>query len=443
MSSRRSRRTQSGQPKYSGDDYDLDADLEQYNDVPPRRATRSKSDREDNIETESRGIGNYANDDIDDGEEITRCVCGNDDLIIPKSSHGEFDNIDTGFFIQCEKCAVWQHGYCVGIPDEDHAPEKYWCEQCKPEFHTLFIDKFNTRRSKYDPHLNSGISKKGIKRKNGRLNGRNSDSHQDQVGSLSGHNESFEGEDENKKKQRKRYYTTYEEQLKKALEESAKESGVAPEEVNVSSAEALEGPELRNSSLRKTRNRSGVSDNNESNADDDNDGEDERQDIKDEAEFNKNATQEQKVKLEDKHKIRDLKKMKIKNPNAQLNSNRNTDSANDENTTNKKNGLKKPKKDSKSQVIEDKPFKANLPSARISMNEMNRRVFSIIDFVSNTESNLSNEEEFKSNLFKMNDAEMSSEALELKAKLISCYNESVAQLDDLTQLLNVWQSEFA
>lgn len=446
MSSRRSRRTHSGQPKYSGDDYDLDADLEQYNDAPPRRATRSKSDKEDNNESETKGL-DYANDEIDEVEEVTRCVCGNDDLVIPKNSHGEFDNVDTGFFIQCEKCAVWQHGYCVGISDEDHAPEKYWCEQCKPEFHTLFIDKFNTRRSKYDPHSNSSHNKKSLKRKNGRLSGRNSDSHQEQVGALSGHNDSFEGDDDGKKKQRKRYYTTYEEQLKKALEESAKESGVAPEELNVSSAEGLEGPELRNSSLRKTRNRSGVSDNNESNADDDNDGEEENQDVKDEAEFIKNVSQEQKVKLEDKQKIRDLKKMKIKNPSSLANSNNPTQyNATDESTqnnSNKRNNTKKPKKDAKSQVIEDKPFKANIPSARISMNEMNRRVFSIIDFVSNTESNLMNEEEFKSNLFKMSDSEMSPEALELKAKLISCYNESVTELDGLTQLLNVWQSEFA
>lgn len=77
------------------------------------------------------------------------------------------------------------------------------------------------------------------------------------------------------------------------------------------------------------------------------------------------------------------------------------------------------------------------------MNEMTRRIFSIMDFVSNIQINLSNEEEFKNNLFAMDETELTQEIIELKSKLIGCYNDSVDQLDHLTTLLNTWQNNHA
>jgi hypothetical protein len=32
---------------------------------------------------------------------------------------------------------VWQHGGCVGILDDDSAPEEYFCEQCHKDLHQL------------------------------------------------------------------------------------------------------------------------------------------------------------------------------------------------------------------------------------------------------------------------------------------------------------------
>lgn len=37
--------------------------------------------------------------------------------------------------IQCETCGVWQHGVCVGFSSESEVPEKYYCEQCRPDHH--------------------------------------------------------------------------------------------------------------------------------------------------------------------------------------------------------------------------------------------------------------------------------------------------------------------
>ncbi|AQZ17711.1 CTI6 (YPL181W) [Zygosaccharomyces parabailii] len=77
-----------------------------------------------------------------DEEGETRCICK--ELDPPD---------DSGLYIQCEQCGVWQHGLCVGISDgEDSYLEKYWCEQCKPELHHLYtIDTAGTLRSVYQP----------------------------------------------------------------------------------------------------------------------------------------------------------------------------------------------------------------------------------------------------------------------------------------------------
>lgn len=79
--------------------------------------------------------------DIDDQEEVTRCVCGNDELAAIDSSvssllQQEYHiKVDTGLFIQCDLCLVWQHGYCVGLFTSEDVPDKYWCEECKPDLH--------------------------------------------------------------------------------------------------------------------------------------------------------------------------------------------------------------------------------------------------------------------------------------------------------------------
>lgn len=45
---------------------------------------------------------------------------------------------DTGdFFVQCDKCLVWQHGGCMGFHDEAILPEEYYCELCKPKLHKI------------------------------------------------------------------------------------------------------------------------------------------------------------------------------------------------------------------------------------------------------------------------------------------------------------------
>lgn len=148
-------------------------------EYPPRRS-ESIDDADSNTKTESlaprrsrRGNDSEKEEQIkqqdDEGgaeeleEEVTRCICGQSDYPGPpasirdfgfppsaktgsKDEPGHIDDANTSdtlsedvgnFFIQCDKCHVWQHGGCVGLTDESLSPEFYYCELCKPEFHKV------------------------------------------------------------------------------------------------------------------------------------------------------------------------------------------------------------------------------------------------------------------------------------------------------------------
>lgn len=85
----------------------------------------------------------------DDEGEVTRCICGNEDLHL--SAAAKRSGADPGLFIQCDKCHVWQHGYCVGFSSASEVPEVYYCEKCKPELHIIVV-RPNGRTSRYIPY---------------------------------------------------------------------------------------------------------------------------------------------------------------------------------------------------------------------------------------------------------------------------------------------------
>lgn len=159
-----------------------------------------------------------ADDEVDDELEVTRCVCHQDELdalsiddaVVEALKEYEV-KIDPGLFIQCDKCLVWQHGYCVGLFTNDDVPDKYWCEQCKPDLHQLVKVEGELIRTLYKP----------VNKDRAKL---------------------FETEEEapappkqSRKRgggtalpppKRKRHYEDYDEQLQRALRESAKEVGM-------------------------------------------------------------------------------------------------------------------------------------------------------------------------------------------------------------------------
>ncbi|KAI5856251.1 hypothetical protein BZA05DRAFT_196648 [Tricharina praecox] len=95
----------------------------------------------------AESVVDEAMEDAGDAEdEITRCICGFQEY------QGGDDETDTdGLFIQCDQCKVWQHGFCVGITDNESTPENYYCEKCKPELHREGFNKAGHKTSVYLP----------------------------------------------------------------------------------------------------------------------------------------------------------------------------------------------------------------------------------------------------------------------------------------------------
>jgi PHD-finger len=138
-----------------------DADARSKHDLPHTRQ-RQRDDRKDPLPPVS---GEYDDEDGDD-EEVTRCICGQQDYPgLPPSSRdaiaksavnpgikeesalnalntaSDLLSEDAGsLFIQCDACKVWQHGGCVGIMEEAMSPDEYFCEECRKDLHKMIVN---------------------------------------------------------------------------------------------------------------------------------------------------------------------------------------------------------------------------------------------------------------------------------------------------------------
>lgn len=124
---------------------------------------RSKRGNTNDKDGRTKKIQGREDDEEEQLEEITRCLCGYSDYPGPstlsEATTGqpggrtankeenaqktvlsiESPSEDAGnFFIQCDSCQVWQHGGCVGLMDESMSPDEYFCEACKPEYHRSY-----------------------------------------------------------------------------------------------------------------------------------------------------------------------------------------------------------------------------------------------------------------------------------------------------------------
>jgi hypothetical protein len=81
-----------------------------------------------------------------DEEETIRCICGFDDAPEPsrelRGTHRFPNDVNleedaAGFFIQCDTCKCWQHGLCMGLLSEDSSSDAYYCERCRPGYHSI------------------------------------------------------------------------------------------------------------------------------------------------------------------------------------------------------------------------------------------------------------------------------------------------------------------
>ena len=115
---------------------------------PPATRRSKRSNTNEKEETATKPLQPAGNEEAE-SEEVTRCICGNAEYPgsplklgvkeetaqkIPIGTDALLDDAGN-FFIQCDKCEVWQHGGCVGLFDESMSPDEYFCEACRPEFH--------------------------------------------------------------------------------------------------------------------------------------------------------------------------------------------------------------------------------------------------------------------------------------------------------------------
>lgn len=108
--------------------------------TPSKNESNSNDFESEKEDLSIENIEDVDDEGEDDEEEVTRCVCT---LTNPPDP-------DNQGYIQCDKCAVWQHQACVGIsPEMGEELDKYWCEICKPELHSLYDLKVNRRQQNY------------------------------------------------------------------------------------------------------------------------------------------------------------------------------------------------------------------------------------------------------------------------------------------------------
>ncbi|PVH94884.1 hypothetical protein DM02DRAFT_538577 [Periconia macrospinosa] len=140
-------------------------------DEPPRDAqvepplTRRRTREQDVDENETTKLDDELDDEITEEDEVTRCLCGQQEYPGPPSDAGKSkDGLSAsltdsdiqgdeagGLFIQCDICKVWQHGGCVGIMDEAASPEEYFCEECRSDLHKVMVSSKGQKYSRYLP----------------------------------------------------------------------------------------------------------------------------------------------------------------------------------------------------------------------------------------------------------------------------------------------------
>ncbi|CAG99888.1 Cti6p [Kluyveromyces lactis] len=416
----------------------------------------------------------------DEGE--TRCICGK---IEPPD--------DSGLYIQCEQCHVWQHGYCVGISEEE-TPDKYWCEQCKPELHSLYTTDLGEKRSIYKPIQqrrrknrrskrnsesdgevsnagsslenqspsssvvsgNIGSQRLSRQRRNSSNVELSKDEGEDSIAD-SGNGEDkdenipkreFDPIDENQKvADRKRATSSareekhYQLMLEKALRESRRSSkdGTDPEDQDILKEEEASGksaspknytrdtesPEVEGSeadeaaSQSRKRARTTTKSTSPSGSEDDSKSKRSRR-----GKSNGSTTQSN-------SRIYKTSSGRVAR-NSKASSSKGSGSSGSSNLS-KSNGQS-------NDIGINKPLKPRIPSQRTTMHEMRRRVNAILEFISRTQLEISNDQRQRDQLCQFVENE---EFLENINKIFSSYDESFKTMDELTRKLLLWEQKFS
>ncbi|ODV62381.1 Cti6p ASCRUDRAFT_28420, partial [Ascoidea rubescens DSM 1968] len=348
--------------------------------------------------------------------EITRCICGKED-----SSDA------SGLFIQCDKCLVWQHGFCVGIKNKSKIPDQYWCEKCRPELHTIKSDSFGNKFGIYHPNdfiQPNQIPKRNLihskklklsKNSNSTANpnpNSNSNANQSSIANSNSNNIPNHSQSNSRKRGRTTLNSSEEESYLRAIEASAKESGLTID---------LSLPQTKRRS-RRSRNIQKFNTNNSS-------IKDKRDKIKPNSP-NSDLDIDESSKIISSHNKSTRSKSKSryrKKSNGNNNSNNNGGIINDYDS--------------------DKPVVPRIPLQKISINEMRRRVAAILEFIGRTQYELSEEQKERKELIKYTERDtdeynLSEDNKDPYDELFKNYEGSLKMMDEVTRKLLVWEQKF-
>ncbi|ODV77339.1 uncharacterized protein CANTADRAFT_31061 [Suhomyces tanzawaensis NRRL Y-17324] len=382
-----------------------------------RRSGRSKAyadPNETNEFPEEDETNNYEaepEDEVEDELEVTRCVCALDELtnsmvnpqlgdVLNKEYH---IRIDQGLFIQCDKCSVWQHGYCVGLFTNDEVPEKYWCELCKPDLHIFIYENNEVVRTLYRP-VNDKRKKLLIEDlAAGQLTSKTARSRSKRLAASSASPSAAPGDPKASRKERRHYDESYDEQLQKALRESAKESGIPLS----SEVKKSESNEKSNSHKKvKTENDLEESENNEqdpSNLEEDRDDE----------------TDPKSSETVRKSKPRGSRS----NGKSKAHSAQNATPLSKDELTNQA---------SKPRFVSDKS----------SIYELRKRTGAILEWLGRSQIELEEEKLNKIELFSYKDSETDSQIIVESGSVIKTFDENLKLMESLTEKILNWEQKF-
>ncbi|CAL1194015.1 unnamed protein product [Candida parapsilosis] len=457
MSRRTRRRSTSidSKPVKPGRGMTNDEDDERMTRVSPGGGGGEEEEEGGAVEEEEEE-GDEADEEDEDGE-ITRCICKQDELH-SDTINAEFAQflkrnykitIDQGLFISCEKCGVWQHGYCVGLFTNDDVPDLYWCELCKPENHLFVKVDGYPKRTLYKP-----------------VNDRRKKIEQFGIG------DGVKVESSDNKRRRVDRGERYDKQLRKALRESAKESGLPVDESDAtgtatSVGAAGAGGGSRNASGSATgtgigtgtgtghysprkRTSRGVSG---ANSEVDNDSSIKRELEDEDSETggsngggNKSATSTRGGGGVDSRRSRNKtsKKKRDSPANTSLTGGANTGTTATSGNSSSAASSAAAAAAAAAQASKDEliqaPYKPRYVSAQSSIYDLRKRTSAIIEWIARTQYDLQQERNYKFELFSF--APDSEATQEEKRALESSYNDKLVMIDDLQRKINEWEIQF-
>ncbi|KAI5910826.1 Histone deacetylase complex subunit CTI6 [Candida parapsilosis] len=497
MSRRTRRRSTSidSKPVKPGRGMTNDEDDERMTRVSPGGGGGEEEEEGGAVEEEEEE-GDEADEEDEDGE-ITRCICKQDELH-SDTINAEFAQflkrnykitIDQGLFISCEKCGVWQHGYCVGLFTNDDVPDLYWCELCKPENHLFVkVDGYpkrtlykpvNDRRKKIEQFgIGDGVKVESSDNKRRRVDrGERVSPPPTTTSSSTTTAAAAVTQIKDRRKDRRTHHhhsdeDEYDKQLRKALRESAKESGLPVDESDAtgtatSVGAAGAGGGSRNASGSATgtgigtgtgtghysprkRTSRGVSG---ANSEVDNDSSIKRELEDEDSETggsngggNKSATSTRGGGGVDSRRSRNKtsKKKRDSPANTSLTGGANTGTTATSGNSSSAASSAAAAAAAAAQASKDEliqaPYKPRYVSAQSSIYDLRKRTSAIIEWIARTQYDLQKERNYKFELFSF--APDSEATQEEKRALESSYNDKLVMIDDLQRKINEWEIQF-